>query len=118
MVTDEILTAITQSVENLEFENIDDYLDFRDTHPFDTNWVTADEAVNGYIDKADLTFKAQDETLRESVFKSVAKLTQHYELAGYISDDAGLIFANQYFNVNNEFANQLFIHYQNNILPN
>lgn len=103
--TNKILDPIMQAVKNFDFEKIDDYLDLRDTEPFDKAWVQANDIIKINIDKENIDFQKQEVNLREVVFKRVAKFTQHDELAGYISDDAGLIFANQYFKVNNKFTN-------------
>ncbi|MCQ2992423.1 hypothetical protein NLO72_24820 [Pseudomonas tremae] len=73
--------------------NVDDWdslLDRRDEDDFDASWVKNNEHVAsaGYgapTDESEIT------ELREYVFKTVLRITNNSEAAGYISDDIGLL---------------------------
>ncbi|KPY97411.1 hypothetical protein ALO43_200195 [Pseudomonas tremae] len=74
-------------------QNVDDWdslLDRRDEDDFDASWVKNNEHVAsaGYgapTDESEIT------ELREYVFKTVLRITNNSEAAGYISDDIGLL---------------------------
>lgn len=77
-----------QGLSNID--NWDEALDKRDQAEFDVAWTESYDAVSRkkYINPAD---EAAVTKLRESVFKSVFRLTENSEVAGYVSDDFGLI---------------------------
>ncbi|MGO4528417.1 hypothetical protein AB4Z30_04990 [Paenibacillus sp. 2TAF8] len=73
---------------NFEGLDVEAYLDKRDEAPFADEWMKAYERYAG--DSA----VAEDEVLRqirEIAFKRTISLTGEPELAGYVSDDFGLI---------------------------
>ena len=94
-----------------------DYLDYRDTSPFDKKWVKSYEYVNSMKPDNDENFANEEKSLREKVFKNVASMTGNYELAEYISDDAGLIYSDNYFNTNDDFIKELYSCYKLGKLP-
>jgi hypothetical protein len=73
-----------------DIDDWDEALDKRDQAEFDDAWTNSHSAVSSkqYIDPAD---EAAVTNLRESVFKAVYRLTENSEVAGYVSDDFGLI---------------------------
>ena len=76
------------SERNFEGLDVEAYLDKRDEAPFADEWMQAYERYAG--DSA----VAEDEVLRqirEIAFKRTINLTGEPELAGYVSDDFGLI---------------------------
>jgi hypothetical protein len=62
----------------------------RDQAEFDNAWTESQRALSSkpYLSRAD---EIEITNLRESVFKSVFRLTSDAEAAGYVSDDFGLI---------------------------
>ncbi|QEI09065.1 hypothetical protein FXN63_01840 [Pigmentiphaga aceris] len=62
-------------------------LDARDAPDFDTAWCMSDEKVSASCPPESNTVNA----IRESAFKRVYAITQSADLAGYVSDDMGLI---------------------------
>lgn len=73
---------------NFEGLDVEAYLDERDEAPFADAWMQAYERYAGD------SVIAEDEVLRqirETAFKRTLSLTGEPELAGYVSDDFGLI---------------------------
>ena len=69
---------------------INEYLDSRDSKNFDEKWIDAYEHMK-VLSSSNKEFLVQDNTLREKIFKIVVSISSSYELAEYVSDDAGLI---------------------------
>ena len=80
---------------------INEYLDSRDSKNFDEKWIDAYEHMK-VLSSSNKEFLVQDNTLREKIFKIVVSISSSYELAEYVSDDAGLIYASIFFNVKNK----------------
>lgn len=95
---------------------INEYLDSRDSKNFDEKWIDAYEHMKG-LSSSNKEFLVQDNTLREKIFKIVVSISSSYELAEYVSDDAGLIYASIFFNVKNDFIDHLYNCYKKNVLP-
>lgn len=71
-------------------DNWEEALGQRDQTEFDNAWTESQRALSSkpYLNRAD---EIEITNLRESVFKSVFRLTSDAEAAGYVSDDFGLI---------------------------
>ncbi|MEK4661330.1 hypothetical protein MHH93_05495 [Priestia sp. FSL H7-0729] len=106
----QILTQ--QTFEGLDVEV---YLDERDASAF------ADEWMQSFERWAQATAVAEEEVLRacrEQAFKQTLALTGEPELAGYVSDDLGLIGAALLQDmVNDIFVNKLLESYRQGRLP-
>ncbi|MCW3791950.1 hypothetical protein OM416_10180 [Paenibacillus sp. LS1] len=106
----QILTQ--QTFEGLDVEV---YLDERDASAFADKWMQAFERW------AQDTVVAEEEVLRacrEQAFKQTLALTGEPELAGYVSDDIGLIGAALLQNMmQDSFVNQLLESYRQGRLP-
>lgn len=115
MMTNEIYQTMAKIIEWIQNHftdsQIDDYLAFRESFDFDNAWANADKAIEK-IKTFDKNFIENEKTLRESVFKLALKNINNADLAAYLSDDAGLIYANLFFNANNEFVKNLYQKYQ------
>ncbi|MDO5106561.1 hypothetical protein [Capnocytophaga sp.] len=111
----EIYTHIAQAIARFS-GGIDAYLGCRETPDFDSRWVAAYERVYN-SQRNDSEFISNEKSLRENVFKLVFSRTQNSDLAGYISDDAGLIYAGQYLQIADDFIYQLYKQYKNAQLP-
>lgn len=120
MYLDSIFNSIINTTEKnkdqLTMDSIDNYLNLRDSKNFDEKWSLAYEYFND-INHKNKAFLSNEKELRERLFKKVAQLTQSYELAEYISDDGGLIYANLYFKSKNSFVEHIYQCYENNLLP-
>lgn len=101
-----------QTFEELDVEV---YLDERDASAFADEWMQAFERW------AQSTAVAEEEVLRacrEQAFKQTLALTGEPELAGYVSDDMGLIGAALLQDVvHDSFVNQLLESYRQGRLP-
>lgn len=81
------LTALIESGQflvSVEDAQIDLLLDARDGASFESNWVRVSKAAP-HADSSVV------DSLREAAFKRAFDVTQHAELAGYVSDDFGLL---------------------------
>jgi TnpA family transposase len=116
-IIDSILEMLNKQQDQLGEKEIINYLDYRDTSPFDEKWVKSYENVNSIKSNKDESFLNNEKNLREKVFKNVARITNNYELAEYISDDAGLIYSDYYFNTNDKFIKELYSYYKVGELP-
>ena len=103
--------------ESLTEEFINEYLESRDSKDFDEKWIGAYEYIKD-ISSSNECFLVQENNLREKVFKIIVSISGSYELAEYISDDAGLIYANIFFGVKNDFVDNIYKCYKENVLPN
>ena len=65
-------------------------LDKRDQPEFDDLWVKNNESLKNHVYFEDDS-QREVNYLREYVFKEVFKITNNSEVAGYISDDFGLL---------------------------
>jgi hypothetical protein len=75
--------------------DVSKYLDERDKSPFDSNWSEAfeknEKAKEALSPKEKKSLEKRSSDVRETVFKLVDKAAGSSDLAGYISDDFGLI---------------------------
>ena len=100
------------------FDNVDieQYLDERDSDPFDSIWINNFNRV-----KALVFSKEQLETIneiREMCFKSALRATGDSDLASYITDDIEIIIKDMIYDNNNEWTiTDLWASYKNKKLP-
>ena len=111
-----IIQAIEKNKDHLTTDYIDNYLELRDSGNFDEKWSSTYDYFNSTNNKTE-EFSFDEKKLRERIFKKTVQLTQNYELAEYISDDGGLIYANLNFKSENSFVNYILECYENHILP-
>lgn len=82
-------------LSKLSATEIDKYLDSRDQNPFDSDWFLAYKEVenqkNEFNEITLQKIEELNEKLREAIFKNIIRITDSFDLAGYISDDFGLI---------------------------
>lgn len=89
--TSEILSRINDGVFlELAFKKNtgwDTELDSRDSIEFDSAWITSYEKITSSCPPEDVYIKE----VREAAFKKIYQITKNSDLAGYVSDDLGLI---------------------------
>ncbi|MCM3143935.1 hypothetical protein [Brevibacillus sp. MER 51] len=114
----EILSIISHDrfLENVFHQDVDwdAELDSRDAVEFDTAWSSSYKKVDEIAPSENTVIRE----IREFVFKQTFRITQNSELAGYASDDFGLIskaFENK---INIEFINNLWDSYLQGNFPN
>ncbi|BAH46849.1 hypothetical protein BBR47_58720 [Brevibacillus brevis NBRC 100599] len=113
----EILSIISHDsfLENV-FHKDDDWdakLDARDAVEFDVAWISSYKKVDQIAPSENTVIRE----IREFVFKETFRITQNSEVAGYASDDFGLIskaFENK---INIEFINKLWDSYLQGEFP-
>ncbi|WP_210715654.1 hypothetical protein, partial [Pseudomonas protegens] len=89
-------------------------LDLRDSTEFDSTWSASYEEIISSCPSEDQLIKK----IRETTFKRVYQLTKNSDLAGYASDDLGLIAQAFQNNVENDFVNMLWRAYTQGKFPN
>lgn len=121
---EQILKRLNSSVENdlphiLSNYNEDDFdriLDERDEIPFSERWMAIFDIIEGEFKESKID-KTISEALREKVFKLVYSITNHSDLASYISDDYGLIMQSIEIKHNDWWLNSLWLEYKKGNLP-
>ncbi|GAB1532080.1 MULTISPECIES: hypothetical protein [Brevibacillus] len=113
----EILSIIRNDsfLENVFHKDVDwdAKLDARDAVGFDVAWISSYKKVDQIAPSENTVIKE----IREFVFKETFRITQNSEVAGYASDDFGLIskaFENK---INIEFINKLWDSYLQGEFP-
>lgn len=126
--TDSLLAAIESTAWHLRQRDQDDdedliaqYLDWRDQPPFDSDWAAADALVQAR--KLDLsvqsvkTIDAQSRQVRQAAFARALRVSEHDELAAYLSDDAGLIFEADRLGIDSAWITALLRRYERHAAP-
>ena len=97
---------------------VDDLLDSRDEEVFDSEWIETYNYVENM--KRRYGYSEQQENdcscVREKAFMIVCEACDG-ELAGYVSDDFGLIFDSQIVGFENDFLKKLINVYSQAIIP-
>ncbi|NRS50818.1 hypothetical protein [Brevibacillus sp. HB2.2] len=113
----EILSIISNDsfLENVFNKDVDwdAKLDARDAVGFDVAWISSYKKVDQVAPSENTVIRE----IREFVFKETFRITQNSEVAGYASDDFGLIskaFENK---INIEFINHLWDSYLQGKFP-
>ncbi len=108
----ELLDKLSQI--NYEELDIDDFLDQRDSDPFDSEWVRVYQAIEE-LKKS----KAVGDTreIEKKAYITVYEKTEADELAGYISDDFGLIADSKMLGYSDEWLDKLISCYKNAKIP-
>lgn len=92
----EIFKSALGDVGEQKSFSIDEYLDQRDEANFDAKWFNTYNLIEQEKKKFSSGERKKvdewSERIREIVFKNVMKKFANSDLAGYISDDAGMIF--------------------------
>lgn len=95
--------------------DLDEALDQRDQSDFDTEWVR----VNNTVQSMEIPTEGQGtlDRLREAAFKKTFGTTDNSELAGYVSDDFGLLGAALLVGVDDDWLNAMWLEYWNERFP-
>ena len=108
----ELLDKLSQI--NYEELDIDDFLDQRDSDPFDIEWVRVYQALEEL--KKGKTV-ADTREIEKKAYITVYEKSENDELAGYISDDFGLIADSKRLNYSDEWLKKLISCYENARIP-
>lgn len=89
------MNILIKALEEMDFNNldIDELLDNRELAVFDAEWIrvyNAVESLKNALNYSDAE-RENNSKLREQVFRMIYEFTNDSDLAGYVSDDFGLI---------------------------
>lgn len=107
--SDQLLTEAMFEVD------LDAALDLRDAPPFETAWMAAYKKLPDADIPEDL--KGLHQEIRKAAFLKTMQLTQSPELAGYVSDDFGLIASSLMLDVSDPWLNTLWKEYDAGNFP-
>lgn len=104
---------------NFDVLNIDELLDSRDSIIFDSEWIRVYKAIEAL--KSENNYSQSEKTknfnIRETVFRIIYNLTNDSDLAGYISDDFGLIFDAELLGYKDAWLTKFISCYKNKSIP-
>lgn len=117
MTIENLAETIINTVKNLNLQSddINDYLDYRDSQDFDSHWIQAFNDLENHDFPDEFIYQITE--IREQVFKDIYKSTQSSELASYLSDDIELIMKSEFFNSQHAFVEKLAQDYLDKKLP-
>lgn len=99
---------------NYEELEIDEILDQRETDPFDSEWVRVYRAVQE-LKKGKVVGDTRE--IEKKAYITVYEKSEDDELAGYISDDFGLIADSKMLNYSDEWLDKLISCYEKVTIP-
>ena len=99
---------------NYEELDIDDFLDQRDSNPFDSEWVRVYQSLEEL--KKGKTVEDTRE-IEKKAYITVYEKSEDDELAGYVSDDFGLIADSKRLGYSDEWLDKLISCYENARIP-
>lgn len=116
LMEDSYMFDLLNRLVNINYEklDIDEILDKRESNSFDSEWVRVYQAIEEL--KKDKNIDDITD-IREKAFMMVYEQSSCNELAGYISDDFGLIVDSKALNYSDEWLNKLIACYEKNIIP-
>ncbi|MCV9933854.1 hypothetical protein OIU80_16340 [Flavobacterium sp. LS1R47] len=103
-------------LSNYNEDDFDRILDQRDEVAFSERWMETFDTIEEEF-KESKTDKIISDDIRKKVFKLVYSITNHSDLASYISDDYGLIIQSIEIKHNDRWLNSLWLEYKNGNLP-
>lgn len=99
--------------------DIDKLLDGRESNVFDTEWIRVYKTVE-LLKNEENYFTAEknsNSTIREIVFKKIYEFSNDGDLAGYVSDDFGLIADAELLGYKDDWLDKLISCYENKTIP-
>ncbi|MGN0159989.1 MAG: hypothetical protein ACI4AQ_01225 [Lachnospiraceae bacterium] len=99
--------------------DIDELLDNRDAEVFDAEWVRVYNEVESLKNAENYSEveKKNNSEVREQVFRMIYELTSDGDLAGYVSDDFGLIADAKLLRYGDSWFHKLCACYENRTIP-
>ncbi len=90
-----IIDILCGQLKKINFEQMDfdEVLDKRDFSEFDSEWCRVEEQLKAIKHEKEFTEEDKEilDGIREKVFLEIYNITNHDDMAAYISDDFGLI---------------------------
>ena len=115
------MNTLIEKLEQIDFNTLDieELLDNRDAEVFDTEWIRVYKAVES-MKNAENYPEAEKENntkIREQVFRKLYEFTNDSDLAGYVSDDFGLISDARLLGYKDLWLDELIACYEKGIIP-
>lgn len=115
MIEKQMLALLDKLIQiNYEELDIDDFLDQRDSDPFDSEWVRVYQAL-GELKKGKTVEDTRE--IEKKAYITVYGKSENDELAGYVSDDFGLIADSKRLGYSDEWLDKLISCYENARIP-
>ncbi|MBR3823615.1 MAG: hypothetical protein IKJ39_00285 [Lachnospiraceae bacterium] len=115
------MNTLIEKLEQIDFGtlDIDEILDNRDAKVFDAEWIRVYEVVEAIKNNENYSEveKQNNTKIRERVFLMIYEYTKDADLAGYISDDFGLIADAKLLGYNDVWLDKMVSCYENSIIP-
>lgn len=117
-----IVDDLFQNLEKIDFTQMDfdKVLDNRDLPEFDEEWIRIFNNIEAM--KKEKGFSEQSKSIsnniREKVYLKIYDLTQDDSIAGYASDDFGLICDSEFLEYNDDWLDKFIKSYDNLQFPN
>ena len=110
------MDKLLRKLKEIRYEDLelDIILDLREEDDFDSNWVRVYQEIEE-LKKGKECETADD--VREKAFKVVFDLSGDGEIAGYISDDFGMIVVSKMLNYSDEWLDKLISCYEQYMIP-
>lgn len=105
------------SKDSFNVDNLDKILDGREIEIFENEWLRVYYFLKTKEDSIVQEVKELINSIREESFKITYNATKSSDLAGYVSDDFGLIVEALFFDYQDEWINALANEYVNNRIP-
>ena len=99
--------------------DIDELLDKRDAEAFDAEWIRVYNAIESLksVENYSEMEKKNNSKVREQVFRIIYELSNDGDLAGYVSDDLGLIADAELLGFRDSWLDKLISCYENKTIP-
>ena len=115
------MNVLIELLKQIDFStlDIDKLLDNRDAEVFDAEWIRVYNVVESLknADNYSEVEKKNNSEVRERAFRMIYELTSDGELAGYVSDDFGLIVDAKLLGYEEPWLNKLSACYENRTIP-
>lgn len=110
------MLELLHKLKNINYEelDIDELLDKRDSDPFDREWIRVFQAIEE-LKKGKAV--ADTREIEKKAYLMVYEKSRSDELAGYISDDFGLIADSKALNYSDEWLDKLISYYEKSVIP-
>lgn len=115
------MNTLIKVLEQMDFNDldIDDLLDNRDLAVFDTEWIRVYNVVESLKNEGNYSEEENKNNtkLREQVFQMIYEFTNDSDLAGYVSDDFGLISDARLLGYNDLWLDKMVACYEKGSIP-
>lgn len=112
---------LLEKLNEIDFEDlsVDEFLDNRDSKPFDSEWSRVYKEISNLKKETGFTAeqKKYSSEISEKAFMTIYNLSGYGELAEYVSDDFCLIADSKQMNYTDEWLDKLIEKYNNAVIP-